>query len=170
MVSLGLNTLTLDCISRTLPAISIPLMAPSAKLRAALPAKPFLSALTVLPAVVTSIFTVPVPLSISLLMASTSSGPTETLFIFCLKDILGVARASTLSDPAMLPLYKLAEKGESVAIPSAALRPRLTFSVLTLANLSQPILAWPVAFNFFSALKSIGVSPLLFALGSPFTM
>ena len=81
--------------------------------------------------------------------------------MLCLKAMLGVARASTLSVPAMLPWYRLAENGESVATPPSAFRPKLTFSVFTLASLSQPILASPVAFNFFSALKSIAVSPLL---------
>ena len=147
--------------------MSTPFSAPSAKLSDALPSKPFFSAPTVLPAVVTSIFTVPVPLSMSLLIASTINGPTDTPFMACLKAMVGVARASTFNVPAMLPLYKFAAKGESVAIPSAAFKPRFTFSVLTLASLSQPMLASPVAFNFFSALKSIGVSPLLLAFGSP---
>ena len=86
-----------------LPAMSTPFSAPSAKLSEAFPSKPFLSAPTELPWVVTLIFTVPVPESISLLMASTNSGPIETPFIFCLNAMLGVVRASTLSVPLMLP-------------------------------------------------------------------
>ncbi len=164
LASLVLNTFTLFLISRMLPAISTPLIAPSAKLSAALPAKAFLSAPTVLPCVVTSILTVPVPDNMSLLMASTNNGPIETLFMFCLNAILGVLRASTLRLPFMLPLYKLAENGDNVATPSFTFRPKTTFSVLTLASLSQPILASPVAFNFFSALKSMGVSVELLAV------
>ena len=88
---------------RMLPAMSTPFSAPSTKLSEALPNKPFLSAPTELPCVVTSIFTVPVPESMSLLIASTNSGPIETPFIFCLKAMLGVVRASTLSVPLILP-------------------------------------------------------------------
>ena len=86
-------------------------------------------------------------------------------FISCLKIMLGVVRASTLSIPLMLPWYKLAENGETVTSPLSALRPMFTFCVLTLASLSQPILASPLALSFFSADKSIGVSPVLLAAG-----
>ena len=164
--SLLLNTLTLLFKSRMLPAISTPFSAPSAKFKLAFPNKAFLSAPTEPPCVVTSMFTVPRPSSISFLIASTINGPTFTFFMLCLNAMLGVLRASTFSVPSILPPYKFAAKGDSVAMPLPAFRPTCTFSVLTLANFNQPILASPEALSVLSAVKSSGVSPLLFAAES----
>ena len=100
----------------------MPLIAPSARLRDALPVKAFLSAVTLLPWVVISILTVPLPSNMSLLIASAMSGPIDTAFILCLNAILGVVRASTFNMPLMLPWYKLAEKGDSVASPPSTFK------------------------------------------------
>ena len=147
---------------RSVPAISIPFIAPSTKLRLEVPLSDFFRAPTVLPLEVMSIFKVPLPLSMSLWMASTMNGPTAILFMFCFKARIGVLRASTLSEPLIVPSYRLAENGANSAMPSLAFSLICTLFVLILATLSWPIFKPPSAFNFFKPLRSIGFSLLLF--------
>ena len=95
--------LSLSLTLRKVPAISIPFTAPSAKLTPAVPLSDFLSAPTEAPVEVTSTFKVPLPLNISLLIASTINGPMSMFCIFSLKLMLGVLRASTFKLPFILP-------------------------------------------------------------------
>ena len=87
---------------RIVPAMSIPLIAPSRSATFAVPPSAFLSAVTVLPTVVTSSATLPRPSRTSLFATSRSSGPTLTSASVCFSAKL-LSFALTAAAPASVP-------------------------------------------------------------------
>ena len=152
---------------RSEPAISTPLIAPSASRIAAVPFSAFLIAVMVLPCPLTSSETLPLPSSESKLAASFNMGPMLMPVRFCLTAMTGVAAACTERLPASAPWYRFAAIGLMSRRPFAALISTRTFAALTLETLSDPILMLPFALRPFSAEKSSGWSGC-FCLGSDF--